>query len=162
VSNIEVDLSKAWQMLSEGNLIPLPMNPNDDVGDIKNAEVVGKGSELDKVNMVIQQVVNSPEVATLIYNKLLSVVHGELLIGSHFTVNGKRDIDTYKLVAILKQKINLAYPPLEDFLTREDQELEDISDFNIMVDEKIVEIAQQKLPEILEQALNVVRKRNQH
>lgn len=151
---VEINLAKAWNLINE-NII------NYDDG-IKNAEVVGKGSELDKIHMVIQQVLNSPEVTALIINKLLSVVHGELLVGSSFTVNGKRDIDSYKLVAILKQKIQQAYPQIEKFLANEDQELEEISDFNIMVDEKIVEIAQQKLPEILEQALDVVRKRNQH
>lgn len=95
--NIEMDLSKAWQSLNEANIIPIHgMNPNDGVGDIKNAEVVGKASTKEQIDMLVERLLQSPAIDALIMKYLREHLFSALycfkdLIG---LTNGKTRFDT--------------------------------------------------------------------
>ena len=145
-------------MLSEGNLIPLPMNPNDGVGDIKNAEVVGKGDTLDQINMVIQTVVNSPEAQKFISARIATIV-SELLYDC--PAEKSYYLNEYDLEKLIKSLIMKKMPAIEDYLVKVDAELEDVTEYHNILNDKIAELAEQKIPELLNKGIQRVRARNQ-
>jgi hypothetical protein len=146
-NNIDYDLSKAWQTLSESIIMPeAGLNPMDDVGEVKQAEVMGKASPIDKINGIIYNVINSEKAKQLILRRIATSISE--MFYEHLT--GKEYLSEYDLSNALKKMIGAAIPNLESYLTQIDEELEYGTDYFNILNDKIAELAESHMPALLQ------------
>jgi hypothetical protein len=151
---IEMDLAKAWQSLNESILPENGLAPFDDV---RNAEVVGKGSELDSINMTIQTCLEKPEAIKAIRKRIATSIH-EMFLDCPATNNiyvSEYDLDKY-----LKQLILEEDPSIENYLIKMDNELEEITDYYSILANKIAELAEQDIPQLINACVKRIKQRN--
>ena len=150
----EMNLAKAWNLMNESVIMPeaglVPYS------DVKDAEVVGKASPLEKINGVIYNIVNSEKAQQLILRRISTCI-SEMFF-EHLT--GKEYLSEYDLVKALKQLIESAIPNLENYLTQIDEELEYATDFYDILNDKISELAEIHTPTLLQKYHRAAKSQN--
>jgi hypothetical protein len=146
---VEMNLAKAWNLMSE-NIVPY-----DD--GVKDAEVVGKASPLEKINGVIYNIINSEKAQQLILRRIETCI-AEMFY-EHLAL-GKEFISEYDLTKALKQMIGVSIPNLENYLTKIDEELEYATDYYSILNDKIAELAEIHTPTMIQKYHQIAKKKN--
>jgi hypothetical protein len=146
---IEMNLAKAWRLMNEANIA------YDD--GVKNAEVVGKASPLEKINGVIYNIIDSEKAQQLILRRIETCI-AEMFY-EHLAL-GKEFISEYDLTKAIKQMIEVSIPNLEDYLTEIDEELEYATDYYSILNDKIAELAEIHTPTMIQKYQQIAKKKN--
>jgi len=146
----ELDLEKAWASMAEGQQFVPGLNPNDDVGEESDEQMI-----IHKVDELIKHYIfweNSYQVNKTISSILARrmqrrqslVDHAHMILGNYWHIL-KEECLKY---------IHEADPSLIQSMKRiePNAELEDLTDFDKIVTAKVTEIIKKEFPEALEGA----------